>query len=88
VLPRGFPPLTIPHVRLSDLGPLFAGALGIALVSLADTISTASAFAARSGQEVHGNGEMIGIGAANLCVPRIASRALTSRVARPALRPR
>jgi high affinity sulfate transporter 1 len=66
VLPKGFPPLTIPHVRLSDLGPLFAGAAGIALVSLADTISTASAFAARSGQEVHGNGEMIGIGAANL----------------------
>ena len=53
-------------VRLADLGPLFAGALGIALVSLADTISTASAFAARTGQEVRGNGEMIGIGAANL----------------------
>jgi high affinity sulfate transporter 1 len=66
VLPRGFPPLTIPSVRLSDLGPLFAGAAGIALVSLADTISTASAFAARTGQEIHGNGEMIGIGAANL----------------------
>ncbi len=66
VLPKGFPPLTIPSVRLADLGPLFAGALGIALVSLADTISTASAFAARSGQEVRGNGEMIGIGAANL----------------------
>jgi high affinity sulfate transporter 1 len=66
VLPKGFPPLTIPHVRLADLGPLFAGALGIALVSLADTISTASAFAARSGQEIHGNQEMIGIGAANL----------------------
>jgi len=65
-LPKGFPPLTIPHVRLADLGPLFAGALGIALVSLADTISTASAFAARTGQEVDGNGEMIGIGAANL----------------------
>ena len=56
VLPKGFPPLTIPHVRLADLGPLFAGALGIALVSLADTISTASAFAARTGQEVRGNG--------------------------------
>jgi high affinity sulfate transporter 1 len=66
VLPGGFPPLTIPSVRLADLGPLFAGALGIALVSLADTISTASAFAARTGQEVRGNGEMIGIGAANL----------------------
>ena len=66
VLPKGFPPLTIPDVHASDLAPLFAGALGIALVSLADTISTASAFAARTGQEINGNGEMIGIGAANL----------------------
>ena len=56
MLPKGFPPLTIPHVGVADLAPLFGGALGIALVSLADTISTASAFAARSGQEVHGNG--------------------------------
>ena len=66
VLPKGFPPLTIPSVPLADLGPLFAGAAGIALVSLADTISTASAFAERTGQEVDGNGEMLGIGAANL----------------------
>src|SRR2546430_3243979 len=29
VLPKGFPPLTIPDVRLADLGPLVAGALGI-----------------------------------------------------------
>ena len=33
VLPKGFPPLTIPDVRVSDLGLLFAGALGIAVVS-------------------------------------------------------
>jgi high affinity sulfate transporter 1 len=66
VLPKGFPPLTIPSVRLADLGPLFAGAVGIALVSLADTISTATAFAERTGQEVDGNGEMLGIGVANL----------------------
>lgn len=65
-LPEGFPPLTFPHAHTSDLGPLFAGALGIALVSLADTISTASSFAARTGQGVHGNREMLGIGAANL----------------------
>ncbi|MFB7708286.1 SulP family inorganic anion transporter [Streptomyces sp. NPDC056105] len=65
-LPHGFPPFTVPDVRVSDLAPLFAGALGIALVSLADTISNASAFAARSGQEVRGNQEMAAIGAANL----------------------
>src|SRR5687768_2674978 len=61
VLPEGFPPLTIPAVGWSDLGPLLAGALAIALVSLADTISTASAFAERTGQEVRGNQEMVGI---------------------------
>jgi high affinity sulfate transporter 1 len=64
-LPKGFPPLTWPS-PVSDLPLLVAGALGIALVALTDTISTASSFAARSGQEVDGNGEMIGIGAANV----------------------
>ncbi len=64
-LPKGFPPLTVPN-PISDLPLLVAGAVGIALVALTDTISTASAFAARTGQEVDGNGEMIGIGAANI----------------------
>src|SRR3954454_2592501 len=65
-LPKGFPPLTIPTIEWSDLGPLAAGALAIAVVSLADTISTASSFAARMGQEIHGNQEMLGIGTANV----------------------
>ena len=64
-LPKGFPPLTVPS-PVSDLPLLVAGAIGIALVALTDTISTASAFAARTGQEVNGDGEMIGIGAANV----------------------
>ena len=65
-LPRGLPPFTIPTVSGSDFGLLAAGALGIALVALTDTISTSSAFAARSGDEVQPNQEMIGIGAANV----------------------
>jgi high affinity sulfate transporter 1 len=65
-LPSGFPPFTVPTVPLSDVGPILAGAAGIALVSLADTISTASSFADRAGEEVHGNQEMVGIGVANL----------------------
>src|SRR5207248_6145854 len=64
-LPKGFPPLTFPS-PVSDLPLLAAAAFGIALVALTDTISTASAFAARTGQEVNGNGEMIGIGTANV----------------------
>src|SRR5664279_335593 len=66
LLPQGFPPFTIPDVSFSDATLLVGGALGIALVSLTDTISTASSFAARNGQEVHANQEMIGIGAANV----------------------
>ncbi|MGZ8662014.1 MAG: SulP family inorganic anion transporter, partial [Actinomycetota bacterium] len=65
-LPSGFPPFTIPRVGLGDLPLLIGGALGIVFVALADTISTASAFAARAGDRVHGNQEMIGIGAANV----------------------
>jgi high affinity sulfate transporter 1 len=64
-LPQGFPPFTVPR-DVSGLPLLIAGAFGITLVALTDTISTASAFAARTGQEVNGNGEMVGIGAANI----------------------
>jgi len=65
-LPKGFPPLTVPNLELSDLALLIGGALGIAVVALADTIATASAFAERTGQELNGSQEMIGIGAANI----------------------
>ncbi len=66
VLPEGFPPLTLPAVGVSDIAPLLVGAAGIVLVSLADTIATASAFAARAGTVVNGSREMIGIGTANI----------------------
>ena len=65
-LPQGFPPLTLPDIETSDVPLLIGGALGIALVALADTISTASAFAERTGQDVDGSQEMVGIGAANI----------------------
>ena len=65
-LPQGFPPFTLPGVGLSDLPLLIGGAAGIALVALADTIATSSAFADRTGQEVDASQEMTGIGAANI----------------------
>ncbi|MFB9316213.1 SulP family inorganic anion transporter [Cryptosporangium minutisporangium] len=65
-LPQGLPPFTIPHASWSELGLLAAAALGITLVALTDTISTASAFAARTGSAVRPNQEMIGIGTANV----------------------
>jgi high affinity sulfate transporter 1 len=65
VLPKGLPAPTFPSVGASDLGPLLIAALGIVLVSLTDTIATSTSFAARRGDEVKPNQEMIGVGAAN-----------------------
>jgi high affinity sulfate transporter 1 len=64
-LPRGVPSPELPWTEAGDLVPLFVAALGITLVSLTDTIATASSFAARRGDEVEPNQEMIGMGAAN-----------------------
>ncbi|HLM17291.1 MAG TPA: SulP family inorganic anion transporter [Acidimicrobiia bacterium] len=65
-LPQGFPTPSLPWTSFSDVGPLFLAAVGIVLVSLTDTIATASAFAARRGDELQPNQEMIGMGAANV----------------------
>ena len=65
-LPHGVPSPSIPWTHVNDLVPLVVAAVGITLVSLTDTIATASSFAARRGEEVRPDQEMIGIGAANV----------------------
>jgi high affinity sulfate transporter 1 len=65
-LPQGLPAPTFPSVPLDTLGALLAAALGIVLVSLTDTIATSTSFAARRGDEVDPDQEMIGMGAANI----------------------
>jgi len=65
-LPEGLPRPSFPWTELGDVGPLLIAAAGITLVSLTDTIATSSSFAARRGDEVDPNQEMIGIGTANV----------------------
>jgi high affinity sulfate transporter 1 len=65
-LPRGIPRPSFPWTKVSDVGPLLVAAVGITLVSLADTIATSSSFGGRRGEETDPNQEMIGLGAANL----------------------
>jgi len=66
VLPSGLPVPAIPWTSVGDLAMLAAAAVGIVLVSLADTIATSTSFAARRGDEVDPNQEMIGVGSANI----------------------
>jgi MFS superfamily sulfate permease-like transporter len=53
-------------IDLSDIKPVLAGGLAVALVSFADTTVLSRAYAARLKTTVDPNQEMIGLGAANL----------------------
>jgi len=65
-VPRGLPLPAIPLVRLSDITGLLGAAVGIALVSFADTSVLSRTFAGRHGYRVDANRELIGLGIANL----------------------
>lgn len=65
-LPQGVPTPSVPWTSAKDVGPLLIAAVGITLVSLTDTIATATSFAAKRGEEVEPDQEMVGMGVANL----------------------
>ena len=84
-LPKGVPVPSLPWTKLTDVGPLMVAAVGITLVSLADTIATSSSFGARRGEEVDPNQEMIGIGAANLAAGLFQGFAVSTSGSRTAV---
>ena len=84
-LPKGVPAPSVPWTKFADVGPLMIAAIGITLVSLADTIATSSSFGARRGEEVDPNQEMIGIGAANLAAGLLQGFAVSTSGSRTAV---
>jgi high affinity sulfate transporter 1 len=65
-LPQGLPAFSIPRIGYGDLVPILLGGCAIALVSFADTSVLSRTYAARLGDKVDPNQEMVGLGAANL----------------------
>lgn len=65
-LPQGLPAFSIPRISSSDLVSVLAGGCAIALVSFADTSVLSRTYAARLGDQVDPNQEMVGLGTANL----------------------
>jgi high affinity sulfate transporter 1 len=65
-LPTGLPAPTIPSFRIADVTALLPDAAGLALIAFAESVAGARAFAARHGDEVDANQELVGLGAANL----------------------
>jgi high affinity sulfate transporter 1 len=64
-VPRGLPAFEIPRIGDADLEILMAAAVGIALVSFADTSVLSRTFAIRGGYRVDPNQELVALGAAN-----------------------
>jgi len=65
-VPRGLPAIGLPAVTWSDLATLFPTALGIALISFADTSVISHAFAARRGERVDADRELAALGVVNV----------------------
>jgi MFS superfamily sulfate permease-like transporter len=65
-LPRGLPAVAVPWTGTDDIVPVLLGGFAIALVSFADTSVLSRTYAARLGERVNPNQEMVGLGAANL----------------------
>ncbi|HUS43069.1 MAG TPA: SulP family inorganic anion transporter [Ilumatobacteraceae bacterium] len=84
-LPKGLPRPAMPWTSVSDVAPMLVAAVGITLVSLTDTIATSTAFAARRGEEVKPNQEMIGIGAANVAAGFFQGFAVSTSSSRTAV---
>ncbi|HEY6532792.1 MAG TPA: SulP family inorganic anion transporter [Acidimicrobiales bacterium] len=84
-LPQGFPTPSVPWTSFEDVGLLLLAAVGITLVSLTDTIATATAFAARRGEEIDPNQEMVGMGAANLAAGFFQGFAISTSTSRTAV---
>jgi high affinity sulfate transporter 1 len=65
-VPRGLPAIGLPPVSWSDLVTLFPTALGIALISFADTSVISHTFAARRGERVDADHELGALGVVNV----------------------
>jgi len=84
-LPQGVPTPSIPWTQASDVIPLLIAAFGITLVSLTDTIATSASFAARRGDEVDADQEMVGVGAANVAAGFFQGFAISTSSSRTAV---
>ena len=82
VLPKGLPAPAFPSVELAHLGPLFSGALGIALVAVADTTVLSQSLATQRDETVDPNQELRALGAANLAAGLFQGFAISSSASR------
>lgn len=83
-IPRGLPPLTVPHVSLSTVVELLQPAFAIALLGAIESLLSATVADGMAGTKHDSNQELIGQGLANLGSALFGGFAATGAVARTA----
>jgi high affinity sulfate transporter 1 len=82
-VPRGIPAPALPDS--GDLGQLLLPAIGVLVVGYTDTVLTARAFAARTGDRIDANQELLALGAANIGAGLLRGFPISSSGSRTAL---
>jgi len=84
-IPRGLPGFKIPETKLTDILTLFPMAIIISLLGFMEAISIAKAMAAKTGQRLNPNQELIGQGLANIIGSTAQSYAVSGSFSRSAV---
>jgi high affinity sulfate transporter 1 len=81
-LPQGLPSLAVPDVSLGDVWRLVPGAIGIALVAIADTTVLSQSLAFKRREEVEPDQELVALGTANVASGLFGGFAISSSSSR------
>ena len=65
-VPGGFPPVAIPSLSVDQVFALLPGAVGLALLSFADTAATGRTFSEKDGEETDPDRELVALAGADL----------------------
>lgn len=83
-IPRGFPPFTVPHLRLEQVLPLLPSAFTVAMLAAVESLLSAVVADGMSGDSHNSNVELVAQGVANLASPLFGGIPATGAVARTA----
>ncbi len=84
-IPRGLPTPAIPRIGLGDISNLLPGAVGIAVIALAESSATARSLAAKHKYEIDADQELIALGASNLGAGLFQGFAVDASLSRSAI---
>ena len=84
-VPSGFPSPRLPDVASADIGPLLVAAAAMAFVTIADTSALSRSLAARRGERVDANQEIVALGTSNVAAGLFQGFPVSASASRTAL---